>query len=234
MTAYSKSTDLRPPGAPTPRLEPARPAAVQVGWRRRVKRCIDVVGATTALALFSPVLAVVALWVRLDSAGPIIFRQTRVGKSREPFTVFKFRSMRLDADPAVHREFLASQMTEAAKLTHYKVQRDDRVTRCGRVIRQLSLDELPQLINVLRGEMSLVGPRPDVPYSLEQYEPGHFRRFDVMPGLTGLWQVSGRSELSFREMLELDVDYVEQWSLRLDLRLLCRTVPELLQFGRAG
>jgi lipopolysaccharide/colanic/teichoic acid biosynthesis glycosyltransferase len=206
----------------------------QAGWRYLVKRLIDISVALLLLVLLAPLLLVLFVWVRLDSPGPAIFKQVRVGLRGRQFTVLKFRSMCLDADSSAHREFLASQMTEGARLTHYKVQQDDRVTRCGRFIRQLSLDELPQLFNVLRGQMSLVGPRPDVPYSLEQYEPRHYRRFDAVPGLTGLWQVSGRSTLSFREMLDLDIEYVERWSLLLDVKLLARTVPELLRLGRAG
>ena len=211
-----------------------RPSEQQSGVAYLAKRCIDVVGATIVLVFLAPLLVVVAVFVKAGSPGPILFRQQRIGRGGRMFTVLKFRSMYLDADQEVHRQFLLSQNTEAARVTHFKVQQDDRVTRCGRVIRRLSVDELPQLINVLRGQMSLVGPRPDVPYSLDQYHPDHFRRFEVLPGLTGLWQVSGRSALSYQEMLELDVEYASAWSLGLDLRLLARTLPELVRLGRAG
>ena len=206
----------------------------QRGIAYLAKRAVDVVGACTVLALVSPLMVVVACLVKAGSPGPILFRQQRIGRGGQMFTVLKFRSMFIGADPEVHRQFLQSQNTEAARLTHFKVQEDDRVTACGRVIRRLSIDELPQLVNVLRGEMSLVGPRPDVPYSLEYYLPHHFRRFEVLPGLTGLWQVSGRSALSYQEMLELDVEYASRWTFGFDVRLLARTLPEILRLGHAG
>ncbi|MCP4958993.1 MAG: sugar transferase [Actinomycetia bacterium] len=195
---------------------------------------MDLIVASALLVVLSPLLMLVALLIRIESSGSVLFRQTRIGLGGTQFTVLKFRSMRSDADPEVHREFLENQRTCAAELTYHKVQRDERVTRLGAVIRRLSIDELPQLINVLRREMSLVGPRPDVPYSLEHYEPRHFERFSVLPGLTGLWQVSGRSALSYQEMLELDLQYARTWTFRTDLRLLLRTVPEVFKPERAG
>jgi lipopolysaccharide/colanic/teichoic acid biosynthesis glycosyltransferase len=213
-------------------------AAARTG-RLRVKRMVDVVLATVVLVSLLPLLAVVALAIRVTSRGPVIFRQTRLGLGRRPFTVYKFRSMRVDADPDIHRRFLLHQreleaMGRADAIEHYKVDDDDRVTAVGRVIRKLSIDELPQLVNVIRGEMSLVGPRPDMVYGLENYQPHHFRRFDVLPGITGLWQVSGRSRLSYSEMLDLDVEYAESWSLSRDLEILLRTVPVLARPDRAG
>ncbi len=197
------------------------------------KRSVDLTLALLGLALTAPLLAVVAVAIRLDSPGPAIFRQERVGLGGSRFTIFKFRSMRRDADPAVHRAFLqATSRGETPGV--YKAAQVDAVTRVGRFIRRTSIDELPQLWNVVRGEMSLVGPRPDVPYHLDEYEPRHHRRFDVLPGITGLWQVSGRSELSPRQMLDLDVRYVDTWSLRRDLVLLVQTIPQVLHLERAG
>ncbi len=216
-----------------------RPSVVVRRLRLRMKRVMDVIGSTVLLFMLAPLLAAVAVAVKATSRGPVIFRQTRLGLDRKPFTVYKFRSMRVDADPEVHRRFLAHQLALGAdgretEIRHFKVTGDCRVTPVGQLIRRLSIDELPQLVNVLRGEMSLVGPRPDLAYSLEHYQPHHYRRFDVVPGLTGLWQVSGRSDLSYMEMLELDVAYAESWSLSRDIRILARTIPVLLTPDRAG
>jgi lipopolysaccharide/colanic/teichoic acid biosynthesis glycosyltransferase len=204
-----------------------------------MKRVMDVIGSVMLLVILAPLLAAVAVAVKVTSRGPVIFRQTRLGLDLKPFTVYKFRSMQVDADPEVHRRFLAHQLALGAEgreteIRHFKVTGDCRVTPVGRLIRRLSMDELPQLVNVLRGEMSLVGPRPDLAYSLENYQPHHYRRFDVVPGLTGLWQVSGRSDLSYAEMLELDVEYADTWSLSRDVRILARTIPVLLTPDRAG
>ncbi len=218
-------------------LHRMRPVSGRAGHpvQHAVKRIIDLVGASILLVILAPLLAAVALAVRLTSPGPVIFRQERLGLHRRPFVVYKFRSMAADANPEAHRRFLFEQARgECDGVAHFKVIDDGRVTPVGRVIRRLSIDELPQLVNVLKGEMSLVGPRPDLAYSLDIYQPHHFRRFDVLPGLTGMWQVSGRSELSFLQMLDLDAQYAETWSLGLDLAILARTIPELLAFDRAG
>lgn len=201
----------------------------------RVKRAADLVGALTLLLILSPVLAAVALAIRMTSPGPAIFRQERLGLNQHPFTVYKFRSMYTHVDSDVHRSFLLQQANgECGGVTHFKVIDDGRVTPLGRILRRLSIDELPQLINVVKGEMSLVGPRPDLAYSLDIYYPHHFRRFSVLPGMTGLWQVSGRSELSFLEMLDLDTTYADTWSLLGDLVILARTLPEVFAVERAG
>ena len=204
--------------------------------KRTAKRAIDIAGAVIGLVVLSPLLALVAVAVRLDSPGPAVFRQARLGIDQQPFVVYKFRSMRVDADPVVHRQFLTNQAEEVKQLPvkHFKVINDNRVTRVGSLIRQLSIDELPQLVNVLRGEMSLVGPRPDMDYALEHYQPHHFRRFDVKPGITGLWQVSGRSRLSYLEMLDLDVEYADTWSIGLDLRILAKTLLVVAALDKAG
>lgn len=199
------------------------------------KRALDVVVASILLVVLAPLFAVVAVAVRLTSPGPAIFRQERLGRNQEPFLVLKFRSMYRDVTPEAHRRFLYDQANGACSdVGHFKVVADPRVTPLGRFLRRSSIDELPQLINVVRGEMSLVGPRPDLAYSLDIYSPHHYRRFDVLPGMTGLWQVSGRSELSFLDMLDLDAVYADRWSLGFDLAILARTIPELLALDRAG
>jgi len=199
------------------------------GWNQLLKRTLDVVLAGAGLVLFAPLLGFIALVIRLDSPGPILFRQERVGRGGERFVLLKFRSMREDADCIV-QELLA--LNEASGPI-FKIRNDPRMTRVGRFLRRSSLDELPQLWNVLRGEMSLVGPRPPLPREVDQYEPWQLRRLEAAPGLTGLWQVSGRSELSFDEMVMLDLYYVENWSLALDLRILVRTLPAVFRGGGA-
>ncbi len=198
------------------------------------KRAMDLVGSVALLGLLSPVLGISAVLVRLDSRGPALYRQERVGKDGHPFEILKFRTMVQEADDSLHRELVTELMTQAAEdAAHpergYKLVHDPRITRVGRVLRETSIDELPQLVNVLRGEMSLVGPRPDVPYSVAHYEPRHRRRLLVKPGMTGLWQVSGRGDLSLRQMLDLDVEYVDRADLALDVRLLARTLPAVLR-----
>ena len=178
-------------------------------------------------------LAIVAIAVRLDSSGPAIFRQERLGRGMVTFDVLKFRTMRTGSDSAPHREYVRTLITDAPSNAEsaahagngglFKLAVDDRVTRVGRFLRTWSLDELPQLWNVLRGDMSLVGPRPVIPYEVDFYPEWYFGRFAVKPGLTGLWQVSGRNERTYEEMVRFDVDYVEQKSFGLDLRILART-----------
>jgi lipopolysaccharide/colanic/teichoic acid biosynthesis glycosyltransferase len=190
-------------------------------------RALDVsVAALTLLALV-PVITAVAVAIRLSSPGPVLFRQRRLGRGMRPFTVFKFRTMRTDADSAVHREYvrslLGAEPERHARGGLYKLAVDDRVTRVGRFLRSWSIDEVPQLLNVLRGEMSLVGPRPVIEYEVEQYPDWYLRRFGVKPGLTGLWQVSGRNERTYEEMVRFDIEYAERRSLWLDLRILART-----------
>jgi lipopolysaccharide/colanic/teichoic acid biosynthesis glycosyltransferase len=191
------------------------------------RRTLDIGVAAVVLLLMAPVIAVVALTVRLSSPGPVFFRQRRLGRSMRPFTVLKFRTMRADADSALHRDYVRSLIgTDAPENPPdnlYKLVVDPRVTRVGRVLRSWSLDEVPQLWNVLRGDMSLVGPRPVIEYEVEQYPDWYLRRFAVKPGLTGLWQVSGRNERTYEEMIRFDVEYAERRSLWMDLRILART-----------
>jgi exopolysaccharide biosynthesis polyprenyl glycosylphosphotransferase len=197
-----------------------------------VKRAIDVAVAATALLLTSPLFAIVTLLIKRDSPGPVFFRQTRLGRGMREFTMLKFRTMSVDTDATPHREYIREIMDASAvpqSNSLYKLDRPEVVTRIGSWLRHTSIDELPQLINVLRGEMSLVGPRPCIPYELELFEPHHFDRFLLPAGCTGLWQVTARAHSTFREALELDVAYVRGWSLALDVRLLFQTPIALLR-----
>jgi len=216
---WSRQDAVAPVAAPAVSLSPAWD-----GWQGRTKRAIDVVAALLLLLVLSPVLALIALIIKIDSRGPVIFRQTRCGKDGKLFTFYKFRGMVADAE-ARQAEF--DHLNEAQGPI-FKMKHDPRVTRVGRVLRRTSLDELPQLWNVLRGEMSLVGPRPPLPSEVAKYEPWHHSRLAVKPGLTGLWQVSGRSLLGFDQMVRLDIAYIARWSLLLDLRILLKTVLTVL------
>jgi len=202
-------------------------APVRIGRSSRfLKRVIDAVGASLLLVLTAPILLVVAWLIHRDSPGPVLFRQRRLGVDMRPFTLLKFRTMKDGTDDGPHREYVEQIMRVDALPSAnnlYKLDRAGEVTRVGRWLRRTSVDELPQLVNVLKGDMSLVGPRPAIPYELELYEPHHFERFGVPAGLTGLWQVEARAHATFREALDLDVAYARGWSLNLDLRLLLRT-----------
>jgi lipopolysaccharide/colanic/teichoic acid biosynthesis glycosyltransferase len=202
-----------------------------------LKRPMDIVGAALALLVFSPLMLLIAIAVKLTSPGPIIFRQTRLGKGGVPFVFYKFRSMRVNGDDRIHREYVAKLIKgEHDKVNQqdaadpmYKIKADPRVTPVGRFIRKTSIDELPQLFNVLKGEMSLIGPRPPLPYEAESYQSWHLRRvLDIRPGITGLWQVEGRSKVSFDEMVRMDLRYVRGCSLGLDLRILVKTILVVL------
>lgn len=200
-----------------------------------LKRVVDVVGATVGLVALAPLLLAIAARIKLDSPGPVFFRQTRLGASMRAFTIVKFRTMRADTDEEAHRTYIRAAMDGRAVPTAngiYKLSRDDAVTPVGRWLRRTSLDELPQLLNVLRGDMSLVGPRPCIPYETEHFAPYHFERFLVPAGMTGLWQVTARAHASYGEALDMDVAYARGWSLGLDLLLVLRTVRHL--FGRHG
>ena len=211
------------------------PARAQPTAWPRAKRVADVLLATLLLVALSPLLLVIALAIRLDTPGPILFRQRRVGRDRRRFTVLKFRTMHDGVSPAAHRLYIAKLANGDADADTglKKLTGDARVTRVGTLLRRTSLDELPQLINVVRGEMAIIGPRPALEYELEHYEPEHYARFDVRPGLTGLWQVSGRSTIGFIGMLELDAQYARTCSARLDAKILLRT-PLALVRGHAA
>jgi exopolysaccharide biosynthesis polyprenyl glycosylphosphotransferase len=199
---------------------------------RMLKRSFDVAGAALLLAVSAPLMLVIALLIRRDSKGGVFFRQERLGMNMRPFTVVKFRTMRQGTEEEPHRDYIKQIMTTDALPTSnrlYKLERSEDVTRVGRWLRRTSLDELPQLLNVLRGDMSLVGPRPPIPYELELFEPHHYERFNVPAGLTGLWQVEARAHSTFREALDLDTAYARSWSLGLDMRLLLRTPAVILR-----
>jgi lipopolysaccharide/colanic/teichoic acid biosynthesis glycosyltransferase len=208
------------------------------------KRALDMTVAALALVVLLPLMALIAVLVALDSPGPIIFVQKRVGARRwsregysywkqNAFDCYKFRSMVQDADPAVHQAIVKAWVEGGAEPSgvssvESKKASDPRVTRVGRILRKTSLDELPQLVNVLKGEMSVVGPRPDLPYSVKEYRPWHRERLRALPGMTGLWQVSGRCQVSFDDMVRSDVEYVRNQSLELDLKILFLTISAVL------
>jgi exopolysaccharide biosynthesis polyprenyl glycosylphosphotransferase len=205
---------------------------------RMFKRIADIVGAAGLLVLASPLMIATAIAVAATSRGPVIFRQARLGQRGVPFVFYKFRSMHTDADDQIHRDYVGKlidgRLDEVnqggAEDPHYKIKADPRVTRVGRFIRKSSIDELPQLFNVLKGDMSLVGPRPPVPYEVQKYQPWHLSRvLDIKPGITGLWQVEGRSKVSFDEMVRLDLRYQREWSPWLDVKILIKTVAVVLR-----
>lgn len=203
----------------------------------RAKRVLDIIFSFFVLIPCCMVIAIVAVLVRLDSPGPIFYRQKRVGMNGVEFDIYKIRSMHVNSDDCLHRKAIAEFMN-GYKLnddtdTSYKKNADSRITRVGRFIRKTSIDELPQFFNVLRGEMTLVGPRPPVPYEVENYSPYDWQRLSAKPGLTGVWQVYGRSRVTFQEMVEMDIQYLQQQSLWQDLKLIILTVPVMLQ-GRGG
>lgn len=208
-------------------------------WSLRIKRVIDVGVSLALLSVLSPLMLLIAVLVKLTSQGPVFFRQQRVGLYGRVFTFLKFRSMKSASDPSVHERFVRRFITASKGLEPvsgdrkavFKIQDDPRVTRVGRILRRTSLDELPQLFNVLRGDMSLVGPRPPIPYEVACYDLWHRRRFlTVKPGITGLWQVTGRSRMRFDEMVRLDIKYAKTWSLGMDLKILLQT-PRAVIWG---
>jgi len=197
-----------------------------------VKRAMDIVGSLLALIVLMPILATIALAIKLTSKGPVLFRQDRVGQYGRKFKFLKFRSMYVANDSAVHQEFVkrlisggtGSDQTNGQQAKVYKLTHDSRITQLGKILRRTSLDEFPQFVNVLKGEMSLVGPRPPIPYEVECYDLWHNQRLlAVKPGITGLWQVRGRSRTSFDEMVRLDLKYAKSWSLWLDIKILLET-----------
>ena len=192
----------------------------------RVKRIIDIVGAAVGLVVLSPVLGAAALAIALDDGRPVLFRQPRAGLAGKPFTIVKFRTMARDADG--QRAALRSQ-NEVTGGAAFKLTDDPRITRLGRLLRRTSIDELPQLWNVLRGGMSLVGPRPHPFDDLEGYDAWHFRRLAMPPGMTGLWQVSARADTDFDRWVRLDLEYIDTWSLRNDIKIMLMTIPAVIR-----
>jgi exopolysaccharide biosynthesis polyprenyl glycosylphosphotransferase len=204
------------------------------GARRALKRSLDVAVAAAVVVLTAPLQLAIALSVRFSSDGPILVRQTRVGMDGRPFMFLKFRTMKVDSDPTQHQRYVEQLIRGAGEPTGsdtalFKLTDDPRVTRVGKFLRRYSLDELPQLYNVLAGDMSVVGPRPALPFEVEIYDDWHRRRLEVRPGMTGLWQVSGRSKIGFQDMCRLDIHYIEHWSLITDFLIILRTIPALLR-----
>jgi lipopolysaccharide/colanic/teichoic acid biosynthesis glycosyltransferase len=227
--------DVAPPGTPVVERAPLAPLG-EVGllaadrWQLATKRLIDIVGSLLLIVGLAPIMLVIAIAIPLTSVGPAIYTQRRIGKRGIPFTMFKFRSMFRDAHETRHLHAHRNQHTTGPV---FKIPDDPRITRVGRVIRRLSLDELPQLLNVLRGDMSLVGPRPALPEEFALCDDNVRQRTSVSPGLTCIWQVSGRSDVDFLRWVDLDLEYIRTWRLRLDLILLLRTIPAVLR-GRGA
>ncbi|MCY7377350.1 MAG: sugar transferase [Pyrinomonadaceae bacterium] len=202
-----------------------------------IKRAFDILIAAIAFILLAPVWILIALGIKFDSRGVILFKQERVGMDGRKFLCYKFRTMKADADEEIHRAAYRKNiegLTEAnagsdENPVFGKVKNDSRVTRFGRFLRRTSLDELPQFLNVLIGDMSVVGARPPIPYEVEDYDIKHRKRLDMKPGITGLWQVSGRNRLTFEEMVQIDLYYIENWSLWLDLKIILLTLPAVLR-----
>ena len=203
-----------------------------------LKRGMDIVGSLVGILLSLPLMSLTAMAIKVTSPGPIIFKQSRLGRKGTRFSFYKFRSMYVNGNEQIHRDYVTNlikgnleKINQGDKNTPlYKMKSDPRITRAGKIIRKLSIDELPQFFNVLRGEMSLVGPRPPIAYEVEKYEPWHLRRIlEVKPGITGLWQVDGRSKTSFDDMVRLDLRYAQNWSPWLDLKILLKTVRAVIR-----
>ena len=204
--------------------------------RYKSKRALDIVAALIGLLIAAPIAAVLAILIKISSPGPVLFRQVRIGENGKEFMFYKFRSMRVGNDDSKHRKyikyFIEGNESELKKLQGdkklYKMTSDDRVTFVGKFLRRTSLDELPQLINVLRGDMSMVGPRPHLPYEVELYKDWHRRRLQGLPGITGWWQIHGRSRVPFDEAVKMDIWYLERQSLILDIRIMLRTITKAI------
>lgn len=206
---------------------------VEVNWFYiTAKRIIDVVLSGILLVLLSPLLFIVAVLIKLDSPGPVIFKQKRVGKNQELFTIYKFRTMVNMAD-ILYKDMIEEKIKDKKMIEKSNDAKcsDFRVTKVGKLLRKLSIDEMPQFFNVIKGDMSLVGPRPNLPYELEQYDKEWYKtRYKVLPGISGLWQVSGRNALPFERMMELDYEYVMKRSLLLDIKIILKTIPTVLRW----
>ncbi len=199
------------------------------------KSCMDIFGALFLLALLSPLMGVIALLIKLDSPGPVLFRQERLGRGGKRFIIYKLRTMHDRADTTVHERYVRSLIKgEGSGCAIAKMVDDHRVTRLGRALRKSSLDELPQLVNVLKGDLSLVGPRPAIPYEVEEYKDWHFSRLQVKPGITGLWQATARGRASFDQMVQLDLTYINKRSLFFDIWILLKTIPAVIHGRGAG
>lgn len=207
----------------------------------RLKRVFDLLVSLLALLVTAPLMLVVALVIKRTSPGPVLFAQERLGRDGRPFKFYKFRSMKHNSDDAIHRQFAAmfingdkegcSESNDGDEV--FKLKADPRITPIGAWLRKTSLDELPQLFNIIKGDMSLVGPRPPIAYEIENYQPWHMERLKAVPGLTGIWQVSGRSLVSFDDMCRMDIRYINQWSFLGDIAIILKTVPVVLR-GTGG
>jgi len=212
-----------------------------IWWKKTTKKMMDLIVAVTALGLLLPFMGIIAIGVKISSPGPVLFKQRRVGYKGELFTFLKFRSMFMDSKDNIHQDYVRKLIhgeneqinMGSDKDPCYKLKNDARITPFGRILRKTSLDELPQFFNVLKGEMSLVGPRPPIPYEVNEYKNWHYRRIlNVKPGITGLWQVSGRNRTSFDEMVRLDIKYAENWTLKMDFKIILKTI--LVVFSADG
>lgn len=235
---YPDDLDLHNGGRPADvRLYPdLAPQDFPTKASQAIKRTIDVLGSLCALIMLAPLFVLIAVAIRLSSKGPILFKQPRIGRYGVPFTFLKFRSMYFQSDPRIHQEYIRQLIADEkcgekeSEKSVYKIEGDPRVTPLGRFLRKSSLDELPQFFNVLRGEMSLVGPRPPIPYEVASYDIWHRRRFlEAKPGITGLWQIEGRSRVKFAEMVRLDLRYVKTWTPWEDIKILLRTPLAMLK-----
>ena len=192
------------------------------------KRAFDIIFSYTVLVFGFPLFLILGLIVKLSSKGPVLFKQVRIGK-KKPFVFYKFRTMYMNNNHDLHKEYVKELITSNKKAGNaYKIEKDPRVTPIGRFLRRTSLDELPQFFNVLKGDMSVIGPRPPIPYELRYYKDWHFQRLETKPGITGLWQVSGRTLLPFDEMVRLDIEYNKKRSFALDLYILIKTIPAII------
>ena len=234
--ALDNYTDAEQIGAAKPATGTGRVALKRSRLERLLKRSTDIGMSLGVLVIGLPFFLAIALLIKLTSKGPVFFKQDRIGENGEVFAFFKFRTMRTDCDDSLHREFtrkfIQGRLPEASldesACGSYKMTDDPRITAVGSFLRKTSLDELPQFINILKGEMTIVGPRPPVPYEYECYDDWHKLRLKVRPGLTGLWQVNGRSAVPFHEMVMMDIYYIENWSLMLDFKIMLKTVPVML------
>jgi lipopolysaccharide/colanic/teichoic acid biosynthesis glycosyltransferase len=232
MRIYAHGLDAGPDGAPFPPADLLIEAFLRDDrrvFRDAAKRALDVAGSLAMMLLFAPVMLVSIIAVKVTSPGPVLLRQVRVGRRGEPFKMLKLRTMYVNAGHGIHQDYMAWFITQSARDTQsgagfFKIKDDPRVTRPGRILRRTSLDEIPQFLNVLRGEMSLVGPRPPLPFEVEQYQPWHRRRvLEAKPGITGLWQVSGRSRTTFDDMVRLDLRYARTHTFWTDVKILLAT-----------
>ncbi len=214
---------------------PSRGVLPRAAVSRR-KRAFDIAASSLLLVITAPITASILVLIRVTSRGPIVYRQERIGLGGAPFTLYKFRTMRAGAPVEVHEQFVAAMISSSAIAETrgvYKLQGDPRITRIGKWLRRTSLDELPQLVNVLRGQMSLIGPRPPLAYEVSRYEPWQIERLSVRPGITGLWQVSGRNRLTYAQMCAVDIEYIRGWSFRRDLAIALKT-PWAMFVDRGG